>query len=413
METIITGERLLGLVRWLVRRIFCRFIQLFLNTLQEIRFWIPIGPQVLLLNYTAGEENWGCKATSKGLLKLIEKAYPHARIRKRPIHFAKSPGEYQLPSSINEFDTYLSSRIHTSPEFKWFDWADVIMLNGEGSMHEWPNPNVRPEPYLRMLEVYAVSRFFPNKKIMTINQSVDYWSDEFAGWIKRAYQSCDYISVREPRSLGRLRRLDLKQTKLVPDAAFLTVSVPEQKACAFLTERGINEGYIAVFFGENVGRAGIDKLEDFLRGLQQRLDRQVVLFSAPYPDTAVVRELQSRLELPVIGLEAYPEMLVGILSRASLILSGRFHCCIFSALARTPFVPFRSNTDKIEGLVELLNYPVPVTVFEESSNEDVLDFVEGTWQKHSELSENLRHTVPQIVSAVRKGYQNVLKGQRI
>jgi polysaccharide pyruvyl transferase WcaK-like protein len=143
------------------------------------------------------------------------------------------------------------------------------------------------------------------------------------------------------------------------------------------------------------------------------LAKQVVLFAAPYPDTAVVRELQSRLELPVIGLDAYPKMLVGILTRASLILSGRFHCCIFAALAKTPFVPFRSNTDKIEGLVELLNYPVPVTVFEESNNEDVLDFVEGTWQKHSELSENLRHTVPQIVSAVRKGYQNVLKGQRI
>lgn len=395
-------------MRHIIRYCANRFIQIFLKTIQRIRFWIPIGPRVLLLNYTAGEANWGCKATSKGLLKLIKNAYPYARIRKRPIHFVKSPDEYQLPSSTKEFDTYLSSRIHTSPEFKWFDWADVIILNGEGSMHEWPDPNVRPEPYLRMLEVYAVSHFFPDKKIMTVNQSVDYWSDGFAEWVKRAYQSCDYLSVREPRSLGRLQKLDLKQTKLVPDAAFLTEPVSEQKARAFLTERGINEGYIAVFFGEIVGRAGIDKLEDFVRSLQQRLAKQVVLFSAPYPDTDVARELQSRLELPVIGLEAHPEMLVGILSQASLVLSGRFHCCIFAALARTPFVPFRSNTDKMEGLVELLNYPVPVTVFEESSNGDVLDIVEGTWQKRARLRENLRENVPQVVRKTLEGYPNVL-----
>jgi len=396
-----------------VRRLFSRFVQILLKTIQKIRFWIPIGPRVLLLNYTAGERNWGCIATSRGLLKLIKKAYPNARIRKRPIRFAKSLGEYKFPSSTKDFDVYLSSRIHTSPEFKWFNWADVIILNGEGSIHEWPDPNVHPEPYLRLLEVYSSNRFFPDKKIMTVNQSVDYWSDEFAEWVNRAYQSCDYISVREPRSLGRLRKMNLKQTKLVPDAAFLTKPVLEHKARVFLTKRGIKNGYIAVFFGENIGRAKIDNLENIIRNIHKRLAKQVVLFAAPYPDTYVAHELQLRLELPIIGLEAYPEMLVGILSMASLVLSGRFHCCIFAALARTPFVPFRSNTDKIEGLVELLNYPVPVTVFEESNHEDVFNIVKYTWQKHSELCEELRYNVPQIVSAVRKGYQNVLKGKQL
>jgi len=244
--------------------------------------------------------------------------------------------------------------------------------------------------------------------VMAVNQTVDYWSDEFAHWVKVAYQPCDYISVREPRSLERLRSLGLEHTQLVPDAAFLTGSVSEQKARAFLVERAIAEGYIALFLGENVARAGTDKIGGLIDGLQQRLGRQVALFAAPGVDVKAAKELQLRMAMTVIGMDAYPEMLVGILSLASLVVSGRFHCCIFAALAGTPWVSFRSNTDKIEGLMELLGYSVPVTVLEESSNEDLLEVVERVWQNRARLQEELRQNVPQVVRIALEGYPNVL-----
>lgn len=375
---------------------------------EELCMRIPVGPRVLLLNYTAGEANWGCKATSNGLLQLVKMSYTCARIRKHPIRFVKHPDECQLPPSPDEFDSYLQPRINTSSDFEWFDWADVIILNGEGSIHERPDMHVRPEPYLRLLEVYAAHRFF-NKPVMAVNQTVDYWSDEFARWVQAAYQTCDYVSVREPRSFNRLGSLGVEHAALVPDAAFLTASVSDKKARRFLAVRGIADGYIGLFLGENVARASFEKISRFVSELRN-LAPQVVLFAAPWVDVEVARQLQAHItSLPSIGLEAYPEMLVGILAHAALVVSGRFHCCIFAALAGTPLVPFRSNTDKIEGLMELLGYSLPVAVFEDSSSQSLLEGVELVWRKRVQLRESFKRNVPQVIQATRSGYPNLLR----
>ena len=378
--------------------------------MHRFRMRVPIGTKILLLNYSAGEANWGCKATSKGLIELIRKAYPHARILKRPTWSVNNEDQARykevLPNNPKEFDSYILPRISTDPSFKDFDWAEVIILNGEGNIHEYQS--WRAEPYLRLLEVYAAKRFFPRKKTMTVNQTVDYWSDDFGYWVKEAYENCDYVSVREPRSLARLKSLGLEKTKLVPDAAFITRPVSEKKARAFLAKRGIEEGYIGLFFGQTMGYADFDKIEDFFIRLR-KFNRQVVLFAAPWPDHDVAENLKMKYNVNVIGLEAYPEMLVGILREASMVLSGRFHCCIFTALAGTPLVPWSSNTDKIESTIELLEYDVPVMAFENTSNAQIMDTVEDVWKNRDQLKKDLQNHVPQVVRATLSGYTNVLE----
>ena len=75
-------------------------------------------------------------------------------------------------------------------------------------------------------------------------------------------------------------------------------------------------------------------------------------------------------------------------------------------------MPFRSNTDKIEGLLELLDYPVPVAVFEELNCESLLEGVESVWQNRLKLHKILKNNVPRVIQATHSGYPNLLRNMQ-
>jgi hypothetical protein len=52
----------------------------------------------------------------------------------------------------------------------------------------------------------------------------------------------------------------------------------------------------------------------------------------------------------------------GFLRRMGLVVSGRYHINIFTALAGVPFLPLSTNTGKMSGVLELLspNRKIPV-----------------------------------------------------
>ena len=359
------------------------------------------------MNYSRAEANWGCKATSKWLLLLIKKQIPNSRIIKKPVIFLDEDSHEnffkEMPRDIDGIDSYLHSQLNSNPFFEDIEWADIVVLNGEGGMHEYEP--WRAEPYLRLLSVYAVKKIFSKKKLIIVNQTVDYWNPNFGEWIKTVYRKCDHLYVREPLSLQRLKSLGLDQAKLVPDAAFLTRSTSPDKVNRFLKRRNINNGFIGLFFGQTMGYADIKKIENYFLNLCN-FGRQVVLFAAPWPDFDVAQVLKKKYNVPVIGLEAYPELLCGILKKASIISSGRFHCCILSAIAGTPFVPFSSNTYKIEGLVELLDYRVPVLDFEKSSLNKIMASVNEIWMKRYQLKEIIRRKALDMTEKTISGYRD-------
>ena len=122
---------------------------------------------------------------------------------------------------------------------------------------------------------------------MVVNQTVDYWSEEVARCVKAAYQTCDYVAVRETLSLDRLKSLGLTDIHLFPDAAFMTEQAPKRRVLSFMDKRGIVRGFIGLFLGENVAKASAEKIQDMVKILRQTYHCQVVLFSADPADVTV------------------------------------------------------------------------------------------------------------------------------
>jgi hypothetical protein len=370
----------------------------------------PWETRVLVLNYTGGEGNWGCQTTSVGLLSLISKAYGTSAVLTVPIWFAGEQDQYDLPDSPDGWDDYLNDLTET-PGFDRFGWADVVIMNGEGTIHEWPDMATRPESYLRLLEIYAASVGY-GKPVMAVNQSIDYWSEGFGRWVQAAFKGCDYVSVREPISARKLAALGLEDVEVVPDAAFLTKPADDDAVGSFMDSRGIEPGFVAFFLGETVQDLPPDRLERAAVLASDVTGRPVVFFAGPWGERRLASEVASRLQAPVVGMEAGPEMLVGLLQRSSLVVSGRYHCCIFAALAPAPLLPLTSNTHKIEGVMEMLQYPVRPVELAEDGQDGFECSLKQVWETRDELKAVFERTVPEAVRLTERGYPNVLKGGR-
>jgi polysaccharide pyruvyl transferase WcaK-like protein len=85
---------------------------------------------------------------------------------------------------------------------------------------------------------------------------------------------------------------------------------------------------------------------------------------------------------------------MAVIAKAYLVVGGRQHPNIFAAIHHIPFVPLQGNTHKMEGVVELLHYPLEVLAWEHICNSMIQKVFERVEEKRNELY--LEVTVPEL-----------------
>lgn len=350
--------------------------------------------RILLINYTGKEGNHGCIATSRSLVNLIKKKYPKCVIHFQPISYI--PPKKVIPFYIKEIDDFLPEFISAEKKrFRFFNWAHIIIFNGEGSVHEYYNMKADQSCLSRLLQIYAAKKIY-NKKVFAVNQTIDYKNGNFGRFIKKCYEGLDYISVREVNSFDKAHSLGLEHVKQAADAAFLLSRGNDQKGLKFLHRKGVRPGLVCIFLSETISRCDTSKTIDLIKKIREILNKDILICATTKVDISHVKEIRKSINIPTIGLEVSPEDLISILTYADVVLSGRFHCCIFSFLASVPLLPFRSNTYKVEGLVKLMNYPVKVHDYSEDSNNSIIYEIQKILCSAGDLKRRIKEEMPRV-----------------
>jgi len=329
-------------------------------------------PRILLLNDTSNIENWGCKVTSYYLKRKIREIYPDCVMKTR-LFASTKPVDIDFPPSMDELDSFVKNPPEGLLDYSNFKWADIVILNGEGSIHQHEVDIKKfPNPIIKLLELYAAKTIF-RKKTISVNQSIGFWDDWFGEYVRSIYSKIDYLSLREPVSYRKCQSLGLDNIRLCSDAAFLLqpkLNLPFPKT---LQKKGIRPGFVAVFLSEAIKHADPKKTLNLLLSIKKRLDCQLVGFISGYVDRVHFDSIAKTLKFPIFDPTLSVNDLIASLGYADFVLSGRYHCCIFSAMAGCPFVPFHSNyTEKNNGLMELLKYPIDPFDYVKDSNESVM-----------------------------------------
>lgn len=85
-----------------------------------------------------------------------------------------------------------------------------------------------------------------------------------------------------------------------------------------------------------------------------------VVHSCEAHDAGLARCLAALCPLQVPPAPADYPALIGQLSGCDLVITDRFHVAVFATLAGVPVVPVQATTFKLEGLMRLMDYPLPV-----------------------------------------------------
>lgn len=331
--------------------------------------------KVVFLNDTRIETNPGCHATVDKLLAIIDKHLSISEITIFPLGTAYE--EFQEMNSINKrtkwFLKYpfklknflervvLSNYFGSYNSWKWIssnripdkvcskiDESDIVIINMEGTIHH----NRTGGLALLGLAKYAKEQ---GKKVALVNgsyQSMD-------GRVTRTvFKQVDFVSVREVKSFDYLKAHGVK-VHLIPDFAFLA-NICEQsdfklpslkmksssKRCLYTTGvRALDNHFDSLNFFKDIKqqvlilkKKGFEiyflQIEEKEEHLAQKL-REIDVFVISYKDNITYKNIGT------------------LLKNFDLIVTGRYHVGIFGLMVNKPTLFLKSNTYKIEGLLQM------------------------------------------------------------
>lgn len=361
------------------------------------KFYHEVIPNVLVMNFpTEITQNWGCKASIVGLDSVLKGVYPLSNFKSHEIFFGLPDIPVPRdPAKFHDYIEYLDSI--DWKEFSDFGWADVVIFDGEGTIHEHDDYKTNSYIYLKLLTIYAAKIKY-EKKTAIVNHTLDFNSIEFEGFVKTVYPTCDYLSVREPKSKELLARMGIT-ANLTADTAFIYTdklameSMFHQATLKTNNSFKIPERYYVFFIAQLIDVAP-SYFVKLCRAIWKAFNIPAVFFILSDREKRVVESIRAT-EVPHIVIESFvePSYIIEVLRGAEFCLSGRFHTTIFSALANTPFIGFRSNTFKIAALIQALNYPFREMIFGETSIDEIINTIAEIKESKNEIKENLEGNV--------------------
>lgn len=314
--------------------------------------------RILLLMDNRADSNWGSQASTGMLVWLLLKRFPQAEIRGVPRDLAghrgifRKIGERFLPEALlsgdwNSTGARIGIRATTLKWGELLDWPDLIVVNGEGTLH----------PQRQLLRWLPLIRYIHQRSrapVWVLNASMDIGDPTYRPLFQKALAGIGRLVVREPKSLAAAREI-APFAELAADCAFLAEPDPYFRVFDFLDRIDVRHPF-AIVTGSAIGRRwNVEATRSLLETLRDGgLD--LVFATSTEDDETLRRRINPKLRV-VTERDLTPGQYIALLREAQLLLGGRFHPTIFAATVGTPFLVSSSNTRKMEGLLQMLGVP--------------------------------------------------------
>ena len=312
--------------------------------------------KIAFLNDTSAWYHWGCTATSSAIKEALNRrGHTFDSVPIHELYRCKN-----LPQQMSSFDDaeffrqfFKENLSVTKPILE----CDALVINGEGSLH-----HISPLPLTLLYLAYAAKKFC-GKRVHIINHSC-YPDGENTNPTSKAailyrgvYRLLDSVAIREHKSKEVMEAIGITGAMLSFDCLPLYLrDHPEMP---------VSRSKEIVIAGSVAWKEeGIAALAKYIRAMGVEGYAITVLTGAKaYPaadDASFIKTLKAAMpegwtHVDAPSLDAW----FGVIKRASLMLSGRFHYTIAACMLDTPAVILGSNTPKNAALAEMANLPVP------------------------------------------------------
>lgn len=360
--------------------------------------------RVCVAGWTGDRPNWGCQATSFGLLEdlreggegfdlhVLPATLLHRTSLQRRVGRLLSPVLLRAmadgwPGAARIVDRMVP-RLYRPDALRAALGADLVVQTAEGNLD---GLTFDSSAGMLLLAWHARRRGRPT---ISLNQTLFLARGGVERAVAGAYRDFAFHTVREPRSVEFCRRIGL-EAAFVPDAAFRTDPLdsdwrrfvePQPRAPLMVLTGSplgtdvLETGYVRIA-ADFAKRSGLQVCGAFWQEKPRRIVAEICREAGGLEPTFIRPGTDFR------GLSA-------VLRKAALTVGGRYHTALKSAVVGTPFVLLPSGTHKSEGLIEMLGYPLPVRAFEDLQG--VRSDLEAVLDRRSELSKLLLASTAEI-----------------
>lgn len=308
--------------------------------------------------------NWGSQATSEGIRYLLKKQYPNAELIQitlpvlpfKKLKLLRRYNENALVKAILSDDLkkvqYYLKKLNMNENI--FDGCAHIVFNGEGMIH-YKSGHIR----VLMGLMYRAKK--QGKIVSVINQTVDLNNDNLLEkLLVKVYNTLDFISVREPFSYEYVKKIGIKNVKLIPDAVYGLPKMHQAEIDQRIQKYHLPEKYIA-FTGSSFlrqNKQSLGQTRRIIEDLQAYFNMPLVFMANAKTDIWIAHQLKKIFDFTIIEPPVKYQDAIAIIAQAELLVGGRQHPNIFAYIYQVPYIPLKGNTFKNEGVAKLQHYPL-------------------------------------------------------
>lgn len=345
--------------------------------------------KVFLYQDTRSQINLGCKATTSSLIDMITSnggkiihysdlsEFEGLRIFKK-IHFLKKfllygsniryflrkfffflqefkKDRLGLNTSFKDFDKLseliLQGKIYQK-EYKALKEADVLIVNGEGSIYANQAKGIYCFFWCYFVSVYL------KKPTALVNHHSDLKTKTMSELAKNVYPLITNVVFRDKYSMKKAQIFNtMNNFNFAGDAALTYEDQFEKKYLNysdFSNQIKIYEDYICIGGSSSIMRPDQKNyfLEENFRLLIKKLkslNLKIVLVSADNTDDFLLKKISKEMKLEFYPSKTNLNKYIKILENARCLISGRWHSAILASRGGTPTVAMSSNSKKMKG----------------------------------------------------------------
>jgi len=328
--------------------------------------------KLCIVNFTGERANWGCRATSWELVRVLNETLPpdnsfelntvgllshHAldlHLSEEKGHEIRDALSAADPSDMQIVRMLDLARTRYGPSLEKLRTSDFVIFQGEGTMTG--TDFIRAE---RLLLLPWIATHVFKKPVVWANQTLFSADDSFTPMLLTCLRDASRVLVREPASFDWLLRNGAKNVEMVPDVAFLTDPLEHGSLAEALAGRG----YFCVSGSAALFEQQVPSFLHLIRRVSDSTGLLPVFAASTGRDCLLAQK--AREMWPEHSFEEIPHSMpypavAHVLGGARFLVGGRYHMSILAAINGTPSVLLETNTFKNRGLRQLLNVDWPI-----------------------------------------------------
>ncbi|MGM1051176.1 MAG: polysaccharide pyruvyl transferase family protein [Pseudomonadota bacterium] len=331
---------------------------------------MTFGPlvKICLVNDTSDDSNWGGRATSRALRKLIDEAggkiqstlYQYQIFAPQSDDMCQHPMSTSLETGLTDiaprcwgmFDLCAAH----AQDGGWFpsifqalNECDLVIINGEGCIYDRTRQS-------RMIYFIAyLAKCYLGKRTAIVNHSIVMNDPVLAEIAANVYPYLDDIVFRELESASIFPTVS---GHVGSDAAYIYSPRPVSDWDSFYFNGFDPELPYACIGGGSVFFRGLRPDHDPIPGFMKLCERllndigQVVLTASSHKDLSIMIPVSRELGLPLIDTDYSVQEAVDVLGHAGVYIGARWHPSIFAHCGGTPVIAWTEHTPKMRAFLK-------------------------------------------------------------